>query len=117
MKKLILNSLILLSINFSFAQTDLIKKKIIEKYSLSKFEVLEPLEASKINNFFIKIDDGNLQIYDNFKGVLYPDKFKIIEESNVLSIAFNTNEKGEKEWLIIHNKDQYKYYNWNPIRI
>ena len=117
MKKLILNSLILLSINFSFAQTDLIKKKIIEKYSLSKFEVLEPLEASKINNFFIKIDDGNLQIYDNFKGVLYPDKFKIIEESNVLSIAFNTNEKGEKEWLIIHNKDQYKYSNWNPIRI
>ena len=117
MKKLILNSLILLSINFSFAQTDLIKKKIIEKYSLSKFEVLEPLEASKINNFFIKIDDGNLQIYDNFKGVLYPDKFKIIEESNVLSIAFNTNEKGEKEWLIIHNKDEYKHSNWNPIRI
>ena len=117
MKKLILNSLILLSINFSFAQTDLIKKKIIEKYSLSKFEVLEPLEASKINNFFIKIDDGNLQIYDNFKGVLYPDKFKIIEENNAFSIAFNTNEKGEKEWLIIHNKDEYKHYNWNPIRI
>lgn len=117
MKKLILNSLILLSINFSFAQTDLIKKKIIEKYSLSKFEVLEPLEASKINNYFIKIDDGNLQIYDNFKGVLYPDKFKIIEENNAFSIAFNTNEKGEKEWLIIHNKDEYKYYNWNPIRI
>jgi hypothetical protein len=117
MKKLILNLLILLSINFAFAQTDLIKKKIIEKYSLTKFEVLEPLEASKINNFFIKIDDGNLQIYDNFIGALYPDKFKIIEESNVLSIAFNTNEKGEKEWLIIHNKDQYKYSNWNPIRI
>ena len=117
MKKLILNSLILLSINFSFAQTDLIKKKIIEKYSLSKFEVLEPLEASKINNFFIKIDDVNLQIYDTFKGVLDPAKFKSIEESNVLSIAFNTNEKGEKEWLIIHNKDEYKHYNWNPIRI
>ena len=117
MKKLTLIVCILISIYSSFAQTDLIKKKIIEKYSLSKFEVLEPLEASKINNFFIKLENGSMQTYDNFKGILYPDKFTVIEESYALSIAINTNEKGEKEWLIIHNIDYYKYYNWNPIRI
>lgn len=40
MKKLILNFFILLSINFSFAQTDLVKKKIIEKYNIKNFEVI-----------------------------------------------------------------------------
>jgi hypothetical protein len=75
MKKLIQTTIVLLSINFSFAQTDLVKKKIIEKYNIKKFEVVEQAGDS-IVNYLIKFPDGSFKIFDSSRNELLPDHFK-----------------------------------------
>ncbi|WP_353170294.1 hypothetical protein [Flavobacterium sp.] len=123
MKKLILNFYILLSINFSFAQTDLVKKKIIEKYNIKNFEVLEPFNGgyeinySECINYLIKLQDGSFKIYDNSNTILLSDHFINYQNCISYKISINTTLNGNKEWLIYEKGFPFYSKPWSPIRI
>lgn len=125
MKKLIQNFLILLSINFSFAQTDLVKKKIIEKYNIKNFEVLEPFGGGyegnyeELINYLIKFPDGTFKVFDNSESILLSDHFINYQNCISYKISINTNSNGIKEWIIYENENMFQFYSkpWDPIRI
>lgn len=126
MKKLILNFFILLSINFSFAQTDLVKKKIIEKYNIKNFEVLEPFGGGyegnyeELINYLIKFPDGTFKVFDNSESILLSDHFINYLDCITYKVSINTNSNGIKEWIIYENeKNVFQFYSkpWDPIRI
>ena len=98
MKKLIQTTLVLLSINFSFAQTDLVKKKIIEKYAIKNFEVVETPDIDSIVNYLIKFPDGSLKIFDSSRNELLPDHFKEYPTDNYTYFKIaNNNSENEKK--------------------
>lgn len=119
MKKLILNLLILLLINFSFSQTDLVKKKIIEKYNIKNFEVEETPDIDSIVNYLIKFPDGSFKIFDSSRNELLPDHFKEYPTDNYtyFKIAINNSENEKKEWIIYNSFYNFYSKKWNPIRI
>lgn len=123
MKKLILNFFILLSINFSFAQTDLVKKKIIEKYNIKNFEVLEPFNGgyeinySECINYLIKFPDGTFKVFDNSESILLSDHFINYQDCITYKVSINTTSNSNKEWLIYGEGFPFYSKPWSPIRI
>lgn len=119
MKKLIQTTIVLLSINFSFAQTDLVKKKIIEKYAIKDFEVVETPDIDSIVNYLIKFPDGSFKIFDSSRNELLPDEFKeyLTDNYTYFKIAINNSENEKKEWIIYNPNSSFYKKKWNPIRI
>ena len=123
MKKLIQTTIVLLSINFSFAQTDLVRKKIIEKYDIKNFEVIEPFNGgyeinySECINYLIKLQDGSFKIYDNSDTILLSDHFINYQNCISYKISINTTLNGNKEWLIYEKGFPFYSKPWSPIRI
>jgi hypothetical protein len=123
MKKIIQTTIVLLSINFSFSQTDLVRKKIIEKYNIKNFEVIEPFNGgyeinySECINYLIKLQDGSIKIYDNSDAILLSDHFINYQNCISYKISINTTLNGNKEWLIYEKGFPFYSKPWSPIRI
>ncbi len=119
MKNFFLYFIIIVSINFSFAQTDLVKKKIVEKYAIKDFEVIETPDIDSIVNYLIKFRDGSFKIFDSSRNELLPDQFKEYSTDyyTYFNIAINNSENKKKEWIIYNIGYSFYSKKWNPIRI